>query len=66
MSDVTITPTLNGPYEVTGEVTIIAPDGTILRETAKSLPVPLRPFGQQALLRRNPSADRLEPGPGLT
>ena len=36
MSDVTITPTLNGPYEVTGEVTIIAPDGTILRETAKS------------------------------
>jgi CDGSH-type Zn-finger protein len=36
MSEVTITPTENGPYEVAGEVTITAPDGTILRETAKS------------------------------
>ena len=38
MSDasVRIIPTSNGPYEVTGEVTIIAPDGAILRETAKS------------------------------
>ena len=36
MSNVTITPTENGPDEVTGEVTIAAPDGTILRETAKS------------------------------
>lgn len=36
MSDVTITPTENGPYEVSGEVTITAPDGTVIRETAKA------------------------------
>ena len=26
----------NGPYEVTGEVSIVAPDGTVLRETSKA------------------------------
>ena len=36
MSDVTITPTGNGPYEVTGRVTIVDPDGTVIRETAKA------------------------------
>jgi CDGSH-type Zn-finger protein len=36
MSDVTITPLQDGPYEVTGEVSITAPDGTVIRETAKS------------------------------
>jgi len=38
MSDasVTIVPLFNGPYEVTGEVSVVAPDGTILRETAKA------------------------------
>lgn len=36
MSDVTIIPTENGPYEVTGEVSIVAPDGTVLRETSKA------------------------------
>ncbi len=38
MSDahVTIVPTRNGPYEVTGEVSIVAPDGTVIRETAKT------------------------------
>lgn len=38
MSDetVTIIPTENGPYEVTGEVRIVAPDGTVIRETAKA------------------------------
>ena len=36
MSDVTITPLQNGPYEVSGEVSIVAPDGTVLRETAKA------------------------------
>lgn len=36
MSDVTIIPTENGPYEVSGEVTITAPDGTVIRETAKA------------------------------
>lgn len=33
---VTITPTTDGPYEVTGEVRIVAPDGTVLRETGKA------------------------------
>lgn len=33
---VTITPTVDGPYEVTGEVRIVAPDGTVLRETTKA------------------------------
>ena len=36
MSDVTIVPTENGPYEVTGEVSIVAPDGTVIRDTAKT------------------------------
>ena len=35
-SIVTITPTENGPYEVVGDVRIISPDGTVLRETAKA------------------------------
>ncbi|MDO8306981.1 MAG: CDGSH iron-sulfur domain-containing protein [Actinomycetota bacterium] len=33
---VTITPTENGPYEVVGDVRIVSPDGTVLRETAKA------------------------------
>ena len=36
MSDVTITPLQDGPYEVTGEVTVTAPDGSVIRETAKA------------------------------
>jgi CDGSH-type Zn-finger protein len=36
MSEVTIVPTENGPYEVTGEVSVVAPDGTVIRETAKA------------------------------
>ena len=36
MSDVTIIPTENGPYEVNGEVRIVAPDGTVIRETGKA------------------------------
>ncbi len=38
MSDesVTITPTVNGPYEVTGSVRIVEPDGTVIRETTKA------------------------------
>jgi CDGSH-type Zn-finger protein len=31
-----ITPTRNGPYEITGEVQIVAPDGTVIRETSKA------------------------------
>lgn len=38
MSDanVTIVPTTNGPYEVSGEVRIVDPDGNVIRETAKT------------------------------
>jgi len=36
MSGVTIVPTENGPYEVTGEVLVQAPDGSVIRETARS------------------------------
>jgi len=38
MSDasVTIVPLTDGPYEVTGEVSVVAPDGSVLRETAKA------------------------------
>jgi CDGSH-type Zn-finger protein len=38
MSDagVTITPMENGPYEVTGAVSIVSPDGTVLQDTAKA------------------------------
>lgn len=37
MSDnVTITPLTDGPLEVTGEVTIIDPDGAVIKETAKT------------------------------
>ncbi len=35
MSDVTITPLPNGPLEVSGEVRVVAADGTVLKETAK-------------------------------
>jgi CDGSH-type Zn-finger protein len=37
MSDkVTITPLDNGPLHVVGEVTITAPDGTVIKETSES------------------------------
>ena len=36
MSDVTIIQTENGPYEVSGEVSIVAPDGTVIRDTART------------------------------
>lgn len=36
MSDVTIKTLTDGPLEVTGEVEILASDGTVLKETAKS------------------------------
>lgn len=38
MSDpvVTIVPTENGPYEVTGAVSVVAPDGTVIRDTEKA------------------------------
>lgn len=36
MADVTITPLPDGPLEVSGEVAITAPDGTVIREAAKS------------------------------
>jgi CDGSH-type Zn-finger protein len=33
---VTIVPTSNGPYEVTGSVSIVAPDGTVVQDTART------------------------------
>lgn len=33
---VTITPTTDGPYEVSGPVRIVAPDDTVVRETARA------------------------------
>lgn len=37
MSDhVSITPHENGPLEVSGQVSIVAPDGTVLAETDKT------------------------------
>ena len=33
---VTIVPTENGPYEVNGEVTLVAPDGTVMRQVSKA------------------------------
>lgn len=36
MSDVRITPLTDGPLEVDGEVSIVAPDGTVIRDTAKA------------------------------
>lgn len=36
MSDVTITCLADGPLEVSGEVEILASDGTVIKETAKS------------------------------
>ena len=35
MSDVTITPLQDGPYEVVGEVTVTAPDGSVIKQTEK-------------------------------
>ena len=36
MTTVRITPTTDGPYEVDGGATIVAPDGTVIKETTKS------------------------------
>jgi hypothetical protein len=36
MSDVRITTLTDGPLEVDGEVSIVAPDGTVIRETSKA------------------------------
>lgn len=36
MSDVTIKALTDGPLEVTGEVEILASDGSVVKETAKS------------------------------
>lgn len=36
MADVTITPLPDGPYEVSGEAAITAPDGTVIRESSKA------------------------------
>ena len=33
---VTITPTHNGPYQVVGEVQILTPEGTLIRETSRT------------------------------
>lgn len=33
---VTITPLKDGPYEVSGAVSVVAPDGTVLRDTEKA------------------------------
>ncbi|MCX8527386.1 MAG: CDGSH iron-sulfur domain-containing protein [Candidatus Nanopelagicales bacterium] len=34
--NVTITPLDNGPLEVSGQVSIVAPDGTVISDTDKS------------------------------
>ena len=36
MTTARITPTTDGPYEVDGEATIVAPDGTVIKETTKT------------------------------
>lgn len=36
MSDVRITPLTDGPLEVEGDVQIVAPDGTVIREASKA------------------------------
>jgi hypothetical protein len=56
MTDVTITPTDNGPYMVEGPVKIVDADGTAydLSGADDDLPLPLRRLPEQAVLRRNP------------
>ena len=36
MTHLRITPTTDGPLEVDGEATIVAPDGTVIKETTKT------------------------------
>ena len=36
MADTTITPLPDGPYEVSGQVCIQAPDGSVIQETQKA------------------------------
>lgn len=36
MSEVKIIPTTDGPLEVDGDVRIVAPDGTVIREISKA------------------------------
>ena len=59
MPDVNITPSENGPYIVSGPVTLAAPDG---REIEHPDPMAMCRCGhssQQAVLRRHPRHDRL-------
>ncbi len=49
-----ITPTNNGPLRIEGDFEILDPQGKAYR----AFVVPLRPFGEQALLRRHAQQDR--------
>ncbi len=52
MDEVTITPSLNGPYLASGPLHLTAPDGRD-PSSATVRDVPLRTLEQQALLRRH-------------
>ena len=57
----------DGPLEVTGPVEIARQDGDPIDiPIVDCLPVPLRPLGKQAVLRRLACPDRLERGTGVS
>jgi len=59
MPDVTIMPSEDGPYIVTGLVTLVAPDGHEIEHPDPMSDLSLRGIVEQAVLRRDPRRDRL-------
>lgn len=58
MPDVNITPSENGPYIVSGPMTITAPDGHVIDHPDPGGRLPVWRFLEQAVLRRHSSHDR--------
>jgi hypothetical protein len=59
MPDVTITPSEDGPYLVSGPVLLTDVDGREIPHLDPMSPLPLRPVREQAVLRRHPPHHRL-------
>ena len=64
MPDVNITPSENGPYIVSGPVTLTDVDGRVIEHPDPDVDVPMRRILEQAVLRRHTRHDRLRRHPG--
>ena len=60
MEGATIQPTEDGPYEVTGEFTVVDHNGKAYKKRKKVFPLPLRWVSHEALLRRHSRSQRFQ------